>query len=114
MMRLPVAGAAAVDFVAEACALEASMAVRSGFGDRGAALLLCAAATAIEAATAATATARRRSAPRRSAPRLPGRTTAAAPATTPMATGFARTGMLLTERRKIVVRGRLSRRPLCL
>src|SRR4029077_13157511 len=87
---------------AAACALEVSTATGaalSQFGDTGAALSLCAAgATAIGAPTAivaATVSVRRQWARRRSAPlrRVP--TTAAAAATTPTATGSART----TERR---------------
>jgi hypothetical protein len=108
MMRLPAAGVA-VDFMAGECVAAASMAAvaceeevtvaaRSQLGGTGVALLLYAEATAIEAATAATAmvpqpwelqlSARRRS------DRL---ITAGAAATTPMATGFARTGTNLTE-----------------
>jgi hypothetical protein len=101
MMRLPVAGVAAADFMAEARAAEASMAARSGSVDLGVALLPCAAAaTVIEADTAATATVRRLWELLLSArQQLDRPTTAEAVAMTAMATGFARTGTLLTDPR---------------
>ena len=75
-------------------------------GYRGGYLLLGAATVAVTLATAAmvtaaTATVRRRSVPPRLVPQRRGRITAAAAATAPMATGFARTtGTLRTKRRE--------------
>src|SRR6476620_6752199 len=85
---------------APVCALEASTAALSLLADIGVARSLCAAgATAIAAtAIAVTVSVRRQWARLQSAQLRRGPTTAAAAATTPTATGFART----TERRDAV------------
>src|SRR5439155_12412164 len=97
-----VAAACALEVTTAAapCEREATAAARSQFGDTGAALSLCAAgATAI----AATVSVRRQWARLRSAQLRRGPTTAApAAATTPTATGFARTATIRTERRDAV------------
>ena len=98
---------------AEPCEREATAAARSQLGDTAVAPSLCAeGATAMGAHTvqgpiAATAIAVTVSVPRqwarlRSVPLRRGPTTAAAAATTPTATTFARTGTVRTERRDAV------------
>src|SRR6476660_7321541 len=93
-----------VSTAAVPCEREVTAAARSQFGDTGEALSLCAAgATAIGAtgpiaAATGTVSVRRRWARLRSVPLRRGPTTAAAAATTPTATGFAR-GTNRTERR---------------
>jgi hypothetical protein len=104
-MTLSLAAAAAcapeVTTAAALCEREATAVARSQFGELGAALSLCAgAATAIAAMVIeATVSVPRQWARLRSARLLRERTTAVAAATTPTATGFARTGTIRTERR---------------
>ena len=93
-----------VSTAAVRCEREVTAAARSQFEDTGAALSLCAAGATVMAATGigVTVSVRRRWARLRSVPLRRGPTTAAAAATMPTATGFARMGTIRTERRDAV------------